>query len=108
MYGLSDSSRVWYLRVAEELNKLNVHVSNNDKALFIWKKDGHVEKIIVVHVNDFLWCGSEEFSVILIEKIKTIFKVSKESNGVFKYICIDLKQEEHSLKHSQKSYVDSI
>ena len=35
VYGLTDASRVWYLRVFEELKKLDVTVSIYDKATFV-------------------------------------------------------------------------
>ena len=36
VYGLSDASRAWYLRVVNELSKLGERVSISDKALFLW------------------------------------------------------------------------
>ena len=62
VYGLTDdTSRVWYLQVVDELNKLNANISSYDQALFFWHKNGELHGILVVHVNDFLWSGSSEF-----------------------------------------------
>ena len=36
VYGLTDASRQWHLRVAEELSKLGVHKSIHDEAVFYW------------------------------------------------------------------------
>ena len=36
IYGLSDASRKWYLRVKEELDKLGVKFSCFELALFFW------------------------------------------------------------------------
>jgi hypothetical protein len=108
VYGLSDASRVWYLRVLDELTKLGVTVSKYDKALFIWWCKNEVQGFLVVHVDDFLWCGSTDFYTSVIEKIKSIFKVSKESEGIFKYIGINLRQHENDLILDQRSYIESI
>ena len=61
VYGLSDASRVWYLRVVEELRKRNAIASNFDKAVFIWKQGESVQGILLSHVDDFLWAGTDIF-----------------------------------------------
>ena len=44
VYGLTNASRVWYLQVVDELNKLNAKVSSYDKALFSGiKMENHTE-----------------------------------------------------------------
>ena len=77
VYGLSDASRIWYLRVIEELKKLNVSVSKYDKALFHLKKGKSLIGIMMVHVDDFLWAGSREFAELVIDPLKKVLKVSK-------------------------------
>ena len=42
VYGLSDASRFWYLRVVDELTKLRANISTFGKALFMWKSDGRL------------------------------------------------------------------
>ena len=108
VYGLSDASRVWYMRVVDELTKLGVSISKYDKALFMWKENNVIQGIIVVHVDDFLWCGSDNFKENVIMPMKNIFKISKEYESAFKYIGIDLKQNKNYLIINQRSYTDSI
>ena len=108
VYGLSDASRVWYLRVVDELVKLGVTISKYDKALFIWKNGNKVEGLLSIHVDDFMWCGSEKFRESIIEKLKVTFKISKENSQVFRYLGIDLKQDNEALSLDQNAYVDSI
>ena len=108
VYGLSDASRVWYLRVVDELSKLEVAISKYDKALFIWKCNGKVEGLLCIHVDDFLWCGTERFRRSVIDRLKIAFSISKESSQVFRYLGIDLHQDQDVLKLDQNSYVESI
>ena len=83
-------------------------ISKYDKALFIWKYHENVQGILVVHVDDFLWCGSSLFYSLVIQKMRSIFKISKESEGIFKYVCISLNQQEDELILEQRNYVNNI
>ena len=68
VYGLTDASQVWYLRVMDESNKLIVKVSTYEKALFFWHKNGELHGRLVVHADYFLWSGSKEFVSHLTEE----------------------------------------
>ena len=91
VYGLSDASRVWYLRVVEELRRLGAVVSKLDKSLFTWKLNGDIHGLIIIHVNDFLRTGSSSFDSKVIQPLKTVFKISKECNSSFKYASINIE-----------------
>lgn len=108
VYGLSDASRVWYLTVLEELSKLKVTVSKFDKAAFFRIADDRLQGIIIVHVDDFLWAGTEEFVSEVIIPLRSVFKISKEYDRAFKYIGIDLVQTQNEIVINQKKYIDSI
>ena len=108
VYGLSDASRVWYLRVVEELSKLNVHVSPYDKATFTLRNSEGLQGIMIVHVDDFLWAGSDLFISKVINPIKQTFKISKESTAAFKYVGVDLEQNKENISVHQYHYIDSL
>ena len=108
VYGLSDASRVWYLRVVDELTKLRANISTFDKALFMWKSDGRLQGLIAVHVDDFIWCGTENFKANVINPLRNSFKISKENAGAFRYLGIDLRQTNDHLSLDQNSYIDSV
>ena len=108
VYGLSDASRVWYVRVVDELLSIGCKLSQYDKALFKWMNGPRTEGILVLHVDDFLWCGSEKFRDTVIHKLRNIFRISKENVKTFKYLGIKLKQSENRLIVSQKNYTDTI
>ena len=108
VYGLSDASRVWYMRVVEELSKLGMTKSKLDGALFVWKYDGVVQGLIVAHVDDFLWCGSPMFYEKVILNLKQSFKISKENHDSFRYIGVDLQQTTNKVIIGQRQYIDGI
>ena len=80
-YGLCDASRQWYFSVKEELCKLECETSQLDKALFRWYANGHLESVFVMHVEDFLYAGTENFKKTVITKIQEKFKVGKHMEG---------------------------
>ena len=108
VYGLSDASRVWYLRVADELLKLGVSVSKYDKALFYWKTNNVLNGILVVHVDDFLWAGDVAFMEKVIIPLKSIFKISKEEEEIFRYVGVNIWQANKRITLDQKSYMKTI
>ena len=108
VYGLSDASRVWYLRVAEELSKLGAKVSSYDRAVFIMKDETKLHGLIIVHVDDFLWVGSEEFLNTVMDPIRKQFKVSKEFDAAFKYVGINLEQDQKGIRLHQYQYIEGI
>ena len=57
VYGLCDAARAWYFRVKNELKSLSVKICPLDNSLFYWNKDGKIEGIICIYVDDF--CGLE-------------------------------------------------
>ena len=107
VYGLSDASRVWYLRVVDELKRLGASVSAYDKAFFIWN-DGTLQGLIAVHVDDFIWCGTSKFQKKIIDPIRESFKISKENTEAFRYLGVYLRQFPGELFLDQCSYVDSL
>ena len=92
----------------EKLLSLSAKMCSVDNSLFRWYKHGRLQGIMCVHVDDFLWCGSQEFYNEVILKLKSIFKISKEKDGIFKYIGIELVQKCDSIVLGQKSYTESI
>ena len=92
----------------DELNKLNAKVSSYDKALFFWHKNGELHGILVVHVDDFLWSGSNGFVSHVIELLKKIFKISREHESAFQYIGLNVKQENQAIIVDQMNYIQSI
>ena len=108
VYGLNDASRVWYMRVKECLLKLGVSLSSYDQAHFYWHDSGVLSGVIMCHVDDFLFAGTDEFIQTVIMPFKNTFSVGLECESSFKYIGINLIQRGNRLTVDQQSYIDSI
>ena len=108
VYGLSDAGRHWYDRVKSELLNLDVKVSIIDKALFVYYKENICEGILIVHVDDFLFGGTDSFHKNVIAKLHDLFLVGlTESNGM-KYLGIDVVQNNSALSMSMDEYIEAI
>lgn len=92
VYGLNDAARAWYVRVRDELLKLNLTMSLLDPALFSFKENGEFSGLLCVYVDDFLWTGTLSFEENIISKIINLFKIGSSENTSFKYIGLNLNQ----------------
>ena len=52
IYGLAGTSRYWYLRVKEELTKLNGHICPANQGNFIWHHNNQLTGIITCFADD--------------------------------------------------------
>ena len=73
VYGLLGKSKSWNTRVKEELLKLNVKVSKY-LGSFIYQYRRTLHRLLVTHVDDFLWAGSQVFVENVINQLHKNFK----------------------------------
>ena len=102
VYGLNEASRQWYNRVYDELLKLGLHRSMYDEALFYWKKNGKLEGVIAVHVDDFLFGGTDGFHKEVIERLKTVFEIGKIWITPLRYCGLTIKQVQNGITIDQQ------
>ena len=107
VYGLCDASRNWYLRVLEVLNQLQVKETSLDKSVFVYRTQ-EIEGIILIHVDDILYFGSERFLSRVMDKFKTTFQISRNEAQAFKYLGIQMRQKTDCVEMNQNEYLESI
>ena len=107
VYGLNDASRSWYLRMSEVLKDLGMIVTKLDKAVFTYRGQ-NLEGVIIVHVDDMLFFGSERFLSKVMDPFKRVFKISREETETFKYVGIKIDQTKDSIYLDQKDYLESM
>ena len=61
-----------------------------------------------MHVDDFLWGGTEQFESKVINQIRKNFKIGEQSNIAFKYIGLSMKQNKNDVTIDQNLYAKSI
>ena len=110
VYGLCDAARAWYLRVKDELIKLGVKMSPYDSALFSWKPNHDLEGLICVYVDDFLWCGTEKFKALVIDKLASLFLIGSKESGALSYIGLNIRCDtgNSGISVDQMQYASSL
>ena len=109
VYGLKDASRCWYQTLTEELIKLGCEQLSLDKAVYRWQDESnYLGGLLLLHVDDMLYCGNSEFVQKVIDHIKEQFEVSSESSGTFAYVGIDIIQLGDRIKVNQNKYTKDM
>ena len=108
LYGLVDAPRAWYERVTDEMTKLGGTRSLYDKCMFFWHKGSTLDGVIITHVDDFEYCGTEEWKKEVICKLKKVFKVSRDDKGRFRFIGVEIRQDTTGVYVNQNKYCSEL
>ena len=80
-----------------------------DPALFYKRNDkGELIGLICAHVDDYIHCGTREFSETVIGGLVKIFQMGKTESKQFRYVGFDLKQDETRITIDQSSYAADL
>ena len=79
-----------------------------DAAGFYWYHEGELSGVFLMHVDDFIWGGTQAFQDNVIAEIRSEFQVGLQSCGVFKYIGLEVKQDKCGITLSQNQYLKSV
>ena len=108
-YGLADAPRRWYLRIREALAELEATASQYDNGVFMFIQSGILQGMAILHVDDILWAGNQDYMKPIVTKIKSIFEISHESEDNFTYVGLHTVQDsDGSITIDQLSYIDSM
>ena len=96
------------MRVQEVLTDLGMKMCTTENALFYLAEE-RMEGILVVHVDDMLFAGTESFMSKIITPFKQKFKISKEEMRCFKYVGINIEQSrKNDISLDQKEYIQGM
>ena len=70
--GFSDTSRNWYFSVRDEIIKHGCSRSEELDMLFYWHHEEKLSGMFILHVDDFLWAGTEDLSSLMSECLPCI------------------------------------
>ena len=109
IYGLKDASRGWCTEIGEFLQECGMTQSSMDKAVYFQKnKAGEVTGLIITHIDDFLYVGSEEFHDQVIKKILKKYVIGAQEDTEMTFTGWELKQTAAGIELTQDSYCDAI
>ena len=106
IYGLNNTSHAWYERIRAEFKRLVGVVSTYDNALFLWQDDnGMLIRILVSHIDDFAFAGSQNFHTTVIEEFKKTFKIKQHENSSFRYVGLGISQTKDGILVDQITFI---
>ena len=108
VYGLTDASRRWYLRVNNVLLDFGMEKVKLDEAVYIWTKDGELHGILCLHVDNLMWTGDDLFKSKVIEEFAQIFCISRNITRLFMFLGLQIKQFAGKVSMNQQHYIDNI
>ena len=104
LYGLKQSPLQWFDKLASVLAELGFVSLAFDPCVFI---NTNLKVILVVYVDDITTVGASLQIKVLIDHLKTHFKLTIK--GGLKYILgIEVTSTEHGLELSQRQYITNI
>ena len=108
VYGLNDDARAWYTKLKADLVSLSMKKSSLDPALFFYVEENNLAGLLCVHVDDILYAGNQTFEEKVVHALKDKISIGSKEVGTFKYIGVNVVQDEVSLKLHQNDYIDSL
>ena len=108
-YGVLDGGRLFYLKFVEKMQELGLHKIHSDGALFSYVRDGKLQGLIAVNVDDIILAGNEKFEIEVEKKLQDIFKFSKVEEKDFVYCgCRIVSKNQGAIELDQNSYIDEL
>ena len=108
-YGVLDGGRLFYLKLSERLMELGLHKVHSDGALFTYVKDGKLQGLIAIHVDDLMMAGNKRFQIDVEEKLQEFFKFSKVERNSFTYCgCYIVSKEDGTIELDQNDYIETL
>ena len=82
--------------------------SKVDPALFFWRLEGKLHGVVVAHVDDFFYGGTDTFTNNVMKGIKNKFSLSSECVRDFRYVGFKVTQHDDKIMFSQSEYLKDI
>ena len=107
VYGLSDA--LFHCTLHLLLNLPDGVSSKLDPLLFLcYNKNNNLIGYILVHVEDFLFTGTQQFHKTIISKLRKTFQVVKENKLDFEYIGLNLVTTKTHISLDQLQYINNL
>ena len=108
-YGILDGGRLFYLKFVEKMEELGLHKIHSDGAMFTYVKEGKLQGLIVVNVDDVIMAGNDKFKVEVEEKLKDMFRFSKIEEKEFVYCGCRIRcKDDGTIELDQDQYLDTL
>lgn len=113
-YGLTDAPRRWYDSVLKLMMQLNLTRSSMDHGLFTRHNAGRLVLFVSVHVDDFLFGGTDAEVELFEDGLRSAFEAGPTKSGELTFTGLRIKTTIDddtgaiSIGADQERYLDSI
>lgn len=108
IYGLNDGARKWFITMKNKLVEYGCKSLRLDPSVYVYHHHGELCGFCVVHVDDFLLGGNDNFHNAVVSKLCKDFRLSSKKSQNFKYIGWDINQDAESIEIDQIGYQTGI
>ena len=108
VYGLDDAARKWFLEVEKDLKELGCIQSKVELCLYFFFDEINLAGLVFLHVDDFLHMGNDHFEMIVVEGIKSKYKIGKCEDGSFVYTGLNIQDVSEGIRIDQNQYIQNI
>lgn len=106
LYGLKQSGRLWYHKLAETLEAMGFTQTKSDPSIYIWVTDG-ARVILPVFVDDITIVSSDTNKIAGVkDALRKVFKIKDLGQTTYLLgIKVDYDRDNRVLKLSQRQYI---
>ena len=109
LYGLSDAGRQFWLKVTKIFKENGYKAILGDDCMFRKvDENGKLEGLVIIHVDDFIYNGSDRFVDEFQKMVSKELKISKVEKGKMRFCGVDYIQTEDGIVASMEDYCESI
>ena len=101
VYGTKDAPRGWYKKLDGTLVEQGLRRVPHEPGFYVLtghKEDGkpYVKGVLLIHVDDLLWCGDQDFQDIMLA-VQAIYKFGSLEEKVFRHCGRQLRQDDKGI-----------
>ena len=110
VYGLSDAAKMWYSNVRQQVESAGLTKCLFDDALFFSRAENNITGLMTVHVDDFIYAGTNSFQSTIKDHILEGFQIKAQGEQSFSYLGLEVYQDEstHEITVGQCKYIKDL
>jgi len=108
LYGLKEAARLWYDKLTKALIIAGGQKLIGDPACYLFFENGVWIGFVMIHVDDIIPGGTPEFTEMIMDTLRTQFKISKDQARKFTYIGMALRSDGNNIFMNQTQYTEEL
>ncbi len=108
LYGLKEAARLWYDKLTKALIIARGQKLIGDPACYLFFENGVWIGFVMIHVDDIIPGGTPEFTEMIMDTLRTQFKISKDQARKFTYIGMALRSNGNNIFMNQTQYTEEL